>query len=341
MSESSSSADNGEAVRKVKKRWDYHPELPIRVSPLFQRPFKLGALIRWYVGSWFPLSEKLILVALAFLSWFFFHPELSRCVNFEFGWFSEILLRNMILMVLVAGCLHLYLYVFRAQGTRRQYDARPLLKKNRVFTFNNQVYDNIFWTCASGVPIWSAYEAFMMWGMANGMVPNLAWSENWPWLVALFFFIPIWETFYFYLIHRLLHIPMLYRRFHSLHHRNTNVGPWSGLSMHPVEHVLFLGSVMIHWLIPANPALIIYHLQYFTLTAATTHAGFEGIEQGGKKRLALGTFHHQLHHRYYECNYGGLEIPWDKWFGSFHDGTEQSHQQFLARRRLKAEQANG
>ncbi len=29
------------------------------------------------------------------------------------------------------------------------------------------------------------------------------------------------------------------RHFHSLHHKSYNPGPWSGLSMHPVEHLLY------------------------------------------------------------------------------------------------------
>ena len=52
-----------------------------------------------------------------------------------------------------------------------------------------------------------------------------------------------------------------------------------------------------------------------------------------KNRLALGTFHHQMHHRYFECNYGNLEVPWDKWFGSFHDGTDEAHERMLKQRR--------
>ena len=39
----------------------------------------------------------------------------------------------------------------------------------------------------------------------------------------------------------------------------------------------------------------------------------------------MGDFFHQLHHRYFECNYGELTSPLDKWFGSFHDGTQKTH----------------
>jgi sterol desaturase/sphingolipid hydroxylase (fatty acid hydroxylase superfamily) len=244
-------------------------------------------------------------------------------------------------MLLVAGGLHLYFYVFRRQGDELHYDARPMARNNRVFTFNDQVLDNMFWSCASGVTVWSAYEVLMMWALANGYAPALLWPADAGWLILLIFLVPIWETFYFYLIHRLIHWPPLYRSVHYLHHRNINVGPWSGLSMHPLEHLIYLGSVMIHFVVPANPLLIIYHLQHFTLSAATTHTGYQGVLIGGRLRLRLGTFHHQMHHRFFECNYGGLEIPWDRWMGSFHDGTAESHQQFLQRRKLKAQQAQG
>ena len=311
--------------------WNYVPAVPIETSPLFTKPLKFINIFRWFVRGWFPLSANLLVLGLALVSWLFFHPALERCAQFEAAWIAQIFLRNLVLMVLVAGGLHLYLYVWKKQGDERHYDSRAFRNKSRTFTFNDQVKDNIFWTCASGVSIWSGFEALMMWAMANNYISVLSWPEHAVWIALLIFLIPIWETFYFYLVHRMLHWPWLYKQVHYLHHKNTNVGPWSGLSMHPVEHLIFLGSVMIHWIVPANPLIIIFHLQYFCLTAATTHCGYQGILVNNRLRLVLGTFHHQMHHRYFECNYGGLEIPWDKWMGSFHDGTEDSHDQFLRR----------
>lgn len=321
--------------RPKRKQWNYRPGLPLTVSPLFTLPWRPMDIIKWIVGSWFPVSERLIVLALALTSWFFFHPSLERCKNFEIDWIAQIFLRNLGLMFFVAGGLHLYFYVFRLQGDEGRHDTRPLVKNSRQFTFNNQVHDNMFWSCASGVTVWAAYESLMMWAIANGYAPTLNWSDNPAWFVMLFLLLPAWESFYFYLVHRFLHWPPLYRIAHALHHRNNNVGPWSGMSMHPIEHILYLGTVLIHWVVAAHPLHIIFHLQYFTLTAATTHTGYSGIFVNGKKRLALGTFHHQLHHRFYECNYGGLEVPFDQWFGSFHNGTEESHRQFLDRRRAK------
>jgi len=41
---------------------------------------------------------------------------------------------------------------------------------------------------------------------------------------------------------------------------------------------------------------------------------------GGRRGIRLGDFFHQLHHRFYECNYGTSELGLDKLHGSFHDG---------------------
>lgn len=319
-----------------KRAWNYTPPLPVRVAPYFAWPPKPLAILKWILGGWFPLSERLLILLLSLVSWLYFQPALERCREFAPDWIAQIYLRNLALMFLVAGGLHLYFYSWRRQGDERRYDSRPLSTNSRVFTFRSQVLDNMFWSCASGVTIWSAYEVLMMWSLANGYAPALDMPAAWPWLVLMILLLPAWETFYFFLIHRLIHWPPLYRRVHSLHHRNTNVGPWSGMSMHPLEHLVYLSTVLIHFIVPANPLLIIFHLQYFALSAATTHTGYQGIVVRGKLVLPLGTFHHQLHHRYFECNYGGLEIPMDRWTGNFHDGTAESHQAFLERRRSKA-----
>lgn len=321
---------------KGKATWQYTPPLPVAVSPYFSWPPNIRNILKWMVSGWFPISERLIILALAVIANAAFSPLLPEVSGSGPGWIGFLLLRNLFLMCLVAGGLHWYFYIARKQGDERRYDTRPFATSSKVFTFGSQVKDNMFWTIASGVTIWTAYEALMLWALANGYAPALSMPEQWLWLVLLIFLLPMWETTHFFLIHRLIHTTELYKRVHALHHRNTNVGPWSGMSMHPVEHIIYLSTVLIHFVIPSTPLLIAFHLMYFTLSAATTHTGYQGIMAGGKLVLPLGTFHHQLHHRFFTCNYGGLEIPWDQWTGSFHDGTPESHNAFLAKRRSKA-----
>ena len=315
------------------KGWNHTPNVPLQVSPLFSWPPRPMAMAKWVFNSWFFITEKLIIVGIAFISFYWFQPPLDVTRTLAFGWIAEMFICNVILMTLVAGGLHLYFYTFTKQGQALKYDTRPLMKNGRQFTLGGQIRDNIFWPIASGVTVWTAYEVLMFWAMANGYAPMLTWAAHQFWFVALFLLIPVWESFYFYWIHRALHIPFLYKHVHALHHRNINVGPWSGLSMHPFEHLIFLGSVLVHFVVAAHPVHILFHLQYYALTAATTHTGFEGMVIKDKNRLKLGTFHHQMHHRYFECNYGSLELPWDKWFGSFHDGTVESDTKIRERRK--------
>lgn len=321
------------------RQWHHRPAVPIQASPLFAWPPDPIKVVRWIADRWFRLSENAILVVVALVSWHWFQPPLEETKTFAIGWIAEIYLRNLVLLLAVAGGLHFFFYRRHAQGTRLKFDARELKNSSRSFTFKNQVLDNMFWSLGSGVAWWTAYEALMFWAMARGYAPFLTWSANPVWFVLLFFLTPLWISFHFYWIHRLIHWPPLYKAVHALHHRNTNVGPWSGLSMHPLEHLIFFSSILIHFLLAAHPVHILFHMQHQALTAATSHTGFESLLVKDKKRLALGTFHHQMHHRYFTCNFGNLEVPLDKWFGTFHDGTEESHEAFITRRRGVAAQA--
>ena len=96
-------------------------------------------------------------------------------------------------------------------------------------------------------PCGPLYEAGFMWAYANDVLPfYLRASEHPVWFVLTLVMIPFWASLHFYFVHRLLHWKPLYRVAHALHHRNDNTGPWSGLSMHPVEHLLYLSSILIH-----------------------------------------------------------------------------------------------
>ena len=103
--------------------------------------------------------------------------------------------------------------------------------------------------------------------------------------------------------------------------------------MHPVEHVFYLSAFLIHFVVPTHPLHFLFHISWVTLATATSHSGYERLIFGDKPSLKIGAFFHQLHHRYFECNYGNREMPWDRWFGSYHDGTPEATQWVKERRR--------
>lgn len=306
------------------KEWNYHPDLPLQDPSIFHWPPAPGYLARWFARNWLTLSERVMMSLAAVGLWWLAYPPVEAAKTLAFGWIVQVWLINMALTFAVAGSLHWYFYMRKGQGTRLKFDRREQAKGNRLWNFSNQVHDNMFWTLGSGVAQLTAFQVIIMWAMANGYAPVISIADHPIWFLMGFILLPIWSAFHFYWVHRLLHVPFLYTRVHSLHHRNVNVGPWSGMSMHPVEHLLYHSTLLIHFVVPLHPIHLILGVIYNAPGAAMTHTGYEDLLIKDKRRLALGTFYHQLHHRYYECNYGNQEMPWDRWFGTFHDGSPEA-----------------
>ena len=319
--------------KPISKEWNYHPDLPLADLSIFKWPPDPHFLGRWVLRNWLTLSERVMMVVLATLCWLFLYPSLGTAKTLAFGWVFQVWLVNLGLMICIAGGLHWFFYVRRGQGKALKFDHRELAKGNSLWNFSNQVHDNMFWSLGSGVLQVTVLQVLVMWLMANGYVPTINLTSNPILFIAGLMLLPIWSAFHFYWVHRLLHVPFLYKRVHALHHRNVNIGPWSGLSMHPVEHLLYLSSLLIHCVIPSHPIHLYFHVIYLAPGAAMTHTGYEDLLIKDKRKLALGTFYHQLHHRYYECNYGNQEMPWDRWFGTFHDGSDEGTKETRSRKK--------
>ncbi|MEM9045906.1 MAG: sterol desaturase family protein [Pseudomonadota bacterium] len=319
----------------VSREWNYRPEGSVETNPLFAWPPRPIATLIWLKKSWLELSASLLWLVLAGAVYAWLQPTYETMRELTPAWMLQIWARNVGLICLLAGGLHLWLYRYRRQGKLLKFDHRDQAENNGNFSFRNQLFDNMFWTLASSVSFWTLWEIAYFWSAANGWVPTLSIAGNPTWFVAMFLIIPIWSSFHFYWVHRLLHWPPLYRAAHALHHRNINVGPWSGISMHPIESFLFYTTFLFHWVVASHPVHFLFHAYYQSLGPVLSHSGFEGLVVRDKKQLEMGTFYHQLHHRYFECNYGTMEMPWDRWFGSFHDGSEEGTKAARTRMREK------
>ena len=312
----------------------YQPPERIEVPPLYSWPPRPLATLRWLAtGLLFPWA--LIFIALAVVSWHYLTPSYEQMAVLEPGWMALIWLRNAALLTLVAGGLHWWLYIRRGQQQEYKYDARWQAEDSPKFLWRNQVRDNMFWSLVSGCTIWSLYESFTLWLYAAGHVPTIEWSEAPMYLGLMILGVFFWSTFHFYLNHRLLHWPPLYKAAHELHHRNVNPGPWSGISMHPLEHVIYFTVFMLWWVVPVHPIIVILTGFYQGISPAVSHSGFDYVMLGGGKRVTAGDHFHQLHHRLYEVNYGNTPTPVDKLFGSWNDGTPEAQAAFKESKRAK------
>jgi sterol desaturase/sphingolipid hydroxylase (fatty acid hydroxylase superfamily) len=317
------------------RRDHWKPFRLVEYPAVFVWPARPLAILRWLFGyPGYILPWNLFYAAVAVGVWLYLTPPVEALQSFAPGWIVFVLARNACLVLLFFGAFHLRLYIRKAQGKAFKYNPKWLEEDNPTFLFRHQTRDNMFWTLASGVPVWTAYEVLMLWAFANGYIFWVSWDAHPAYVAVLMLLIPLLREVHFYLVHRLLHVPVLYRTVHRLHHHNVNPGPWSGLAMHPVEHLLYFSGVLIHWIVPSHPVHALFHLVHAGLSPVPGHTGFEKVVVG-KDTVDTECYAHYLHHKYFECNYADGAIPLDKWFGTFHDGSDAAHEamnrRFLAR----------
>ena len=313
------------------ERGNWQPEGGTKLpNPIFSWPPKPVEILKWVYNYLFPWN--FIYMIIATLTVIYLQPEMARMTTFRADWILLIFVRNQVMLLLIVSAWHLWLWARKSQGLKFKYTSDWLAKGKRQFLAGNQLFDNIFWSCVSGGTIWTAYEVVMLWAYANKYIPYVDPRQQPVYFVLILCAIQLWRLFHFYWVHRLLHWPPLYKAGHYLHHRNINVGPWSGLSMHPLEHVLYFSCALIHWIVPSHPIHVIMNLQHAALTPAQGHAGFEAVVVNEKYNLAGASYFHQLHHRYFECNYGEPDMPFDHWFGTNHDGSTEAHTAMRAKR---------
>ena len=330
----------GEAVRGEEgrdARGEWRPKGNVKLPPIYDWPLSPVRVLRWlFVYDGYILPWNVFYVVVATLVWWFLTPSLEQMRTLDWIWPLQIVARNVVLLVAFTGALHLRLYVQRAQQTQFKYNGNWPDKPNKDFLFGKQIWDNMFWSVVSGATVWSGYEVLMMWGFANQVFPfsqQLGGLIVNPWyFMAVLVLIPFWRIFHFYWIHRLIHWKPLYDRVHYLHHKNVNIGPWSGMAMHPIEHLVYFSSVLIHCIVPSHPIHVLFSLTQGALGPAQGHAGFDEIVVVQGVTIPAHNYMHYLHHRYHSVNFGEGLVPLDKWFGSFHDGSDDAHAAMRKRR---------
>lgn len=324
---------------KRNKRGDWAPAKPVSgLAPIYAFPPKLGAVLKWlpeYIAPW-----NLLIAAITLAYWLWVVPSVEVMQSFQLGWVLWLYAVNAIGVFLFFGVFELRLYMQRQQGARFKYNAKfPSDAPSDVFWFQSQNRDNILRTFAFGVTIWTAVQACMLWAYANGYAPWMSWAENPIWLAVLFLLVPVIHEAHFYCIHRLIHMPFLYKHVHSVHHNSVNPSPWSSLSMHPVEHVLYFGVALWHLILPSHPVIMLFQLHKAGYGAVTGHVGFDKIELGGDRILDTHAYAHYLHHKYFEVNYGDGLVPFDSLFGTWHDGSKEGDALMQERHRAKKQRA--
>ena len=321
------------------KRGNWTPSRVNDIAPFWRIPWDGKAVLGWLVGYFLPWN--LCWMILATVYWVFLTPEIETLKTLSPGWILYLLVRNSAAILIFYSAMDYRLYRQRRQGTAFKYNGQfPEDKPSEVFLLRSQAKYGMIRTFGTGVPLWTAYEVLILWCYANGIGPWTTLAENPVWLVLIWLLLPIFHEFHFFCVHRLIHVPVLYKHIHSVHHNSVNPSPWSSLSMHPVEHLLYFSGALIHLIIPSHPLVALYALNFAGMGAIVGHIGFDKIlSKDEEKALDTHSYTHYLHHKFFEVNYGEGSVPLDKVFGTWHDGTKASDDLLGARMRKRREKA--
>lgn len=307
----------------------------IETPPLFVWPLQPLKILRFLTID-IMVPWGLFWIAVAFMLWHFLTPDPDTMKSFSVTWLGLLWLRNAFVLSLVAGGLHWYLYIKRSQNTDTKYSKHWLAKDNKRFLWGDQVLDNMTFSLLSGVTVWTLYEAATYWWYANSYVSALSIAESPIYFLICLWGVFFWSTLHFYFNHRLLHTKWLYDAAHVRHHLNVVTGPWTGISMHPIEHIIYFSIFLLWWIVPVHPVIIIVTGLFQGVSPAVSHSGFDYLSIGKRVRIPAGDNFHNLHHRYFRVNYGNSMVPMDKVFDSWNNGSDADMEKMKARFKKEA-----
>ena len=132
----------------------------------------------------------------------------------------------------------------------------------------------------------------------------------------------LFHDMYFYWTHRLLHLPGLYQKIHSIHHLSSNPSPFTSLAFHPVESIIQAAVLpLMVVIIPSHPFAIFAFLIYMVYKNVRGHAGYEFTSsthrQNKWNKLHSYSIHHNEHHLFGRGNYGLYFTIWDRLMKTF------------------------
>lgn len=171
--------------------------------------------------------------------------------------------------------------------------------------------------------VFAALGLVVVAGLVQGQLIIYAKPERygWWWLLLSLPALLLWHDVYFYVTHRLLHTPWLFRHVHGVHHRSRQPSLWVAYAFHPVEALvnglvlpLALLVVPLHW------AVVLLFSLHQIVRNAHGHAAVETMPRGFTRhwldRHFTTTTYHHLHHETAQGHYGLWFTWWDLWCGT-------------------------
>ena len=236
-------------------------------------------------------------------AWRLFQRVFTRAA-FEEGWHFALI------ALVVWTLLHVVLKRFLAHRLIAQWPSAADIRREMAYS-------------ASTVVVFAGLNAVILALVAMRQVeiygPPL--KHGLAWLLLTLPLMLVWQDFYFYWTHRLLHTRWLFRHVHAVHHRSRHPSPWAAYAFHPAEALnnsvmLLLALVAV----PVNEMVLTIFVMHQIIRNTHGHAAVETLPRGFARHAFWGRFttttHHHLHHEAAQGNYGLWFTWWDRWCGT-------------------------
>lgn len=220
--------------------------------------------------------------------------------------------------ILMAGIAYLFIWIIYKERLKHKIIQKKLPEKDKISHELKYSAISLAIFAASGILVllmkkagWTLiYDHLDEYG-----VPYLIFS-----IIALIF---LHDT-YFYWTHRMMHHPLLFKSMHLVHHKSTNPSPWAAFSFHPYEAVIEAGIVpLVILFLPIHTTALIVFFFYSNFLNVLGHLSYElfpkGFIENRILRLHNSTTHHNMHHKYFNCNYSLYFNIWDRIMGTNHE----------------------
>ncbi|WP_036057837.1 sterol desaturase family protein [Leptospira noguchii] len=186
--------------------------------------------------------------------------------------------------------------------------------------------------------IFSLSGIFVVWAKMNGynrIYENVGDYGILYLIFSLLALIFLHDT-YFYWTHRMMHHRLLFKYFHLVHHKSINPSPWAAFSFHPLEAIVEAGIVpIVSFVLPLHPGVMIVFFVYMTSLNVLGHLSYEFFPSWFLKNKFTNwhntTTHHNMHHKYFNCNYSLYFNFWDKVMGTNHEKYKENFEKIASR----------
>jgi lathosterol oxidase len=246
----------------------------------------------------------------------FGYPAFGAAKEWSFDWMWPLVVRNVLATFLIAGFWDWFLYFSPISKQLKPWKLNPMYPSLKQIK-HDACMTTLASICGSGVEIWICHA------YASGLFPMQRTIAEHPYYTLMWAVtITHWRIPHFWLLHRSMHpwkkswIPrsvdpgrFLYKHVHSLHHKSHNPTAFSGTNMHPIEATGYYSAALICLVGVCHPTIALGCIIDCAVGAWLGHDGFQWP--------GSGDYFHQLHHQHFDCNFGAMHVPIDKWLGTF------------------------